>query len=137
MLTLRILHRLRALVGGLFRHVRVLVQEQVAAGHKVAVICNNPAADAIIEQRLSDFTKQLDLSLHRVDMSREIGLSDLNAFQAVRDLTKTLEVDIHHGHGAKVGAYARLTASDLQARSIAVSASTQRTVAAFSMTPKP
>ena len=118
---LRILHCLRAPVGGLFRHVRDLVQEQVAAGHDVAVICDNTAADALTEQRLSDLTKQLDLGLHRVAMNREIGLSDFNAFQAVRDLAKTLEVDVIHGHGAKGGAYARLAASDLQARSVAVS----------------
>ena len=43
MLKLRILHCLRAPVGGLFRHVRDLVQEQVAAGHDVAVICDSTA----------------------------------------------------------------------------------------------
>lgn len=115
---LRILHCLRAPVGGLFRHVRDLVIEQARAGHEIAVICDSNAADALTQQRLDDLAKDLKLGLHRVPMSREIGLSDFTAFQSVRDLAKELNVDIIHGHGAKGGAYARLAASDLKAQSI-------------------
>ena len=115
---LRILHCLRAPVGGLFRHVCDLVVEQVKAGHDVAVVCDSNAQDGLTEQRLDALAKRLELGLHRVAMSREVGLSDFSAFQEVRDLAKKLEVDVIHGHGAKGGAYARLAASDLKSKSV-------------------
>ncbi len=117
---LRILHCLRAPVGGLFRHVRDLVIEQSKAGHEVAVVCDSNSEDGLTEQRLNELKKHLELGLHRISMSRDIGLSDFNSFQEVRDLSRNLGVDIIHGHGAKGGAYARLAASDLRSKSVEI-----------------
>lgn len=104
----RILHCLRAPVGGLFRHVRDLAREQAARGHDVAVLCDLNATDPLTEQRLAELAPHLSLGLHKVAMSREIGFSDLAAVRATRRIAGRLSIDVIHGHGAKGGAYARL-----------------------------
>lgn len=111
---LRILHCLRAPVGGLFRHVRDLAREQAARGAKVGVLCDAVANDPLTEARLDEMAKFLTLGLHKVAMSREIGLADIVATRTTRRLAAELEVDILHGHGAKGGAYARLASATLK-----------------------
>lgn len=108
MSTLRILHCLRAPVGGLFRHVRDLAIEQASRGHLVGVLCDSLAADTLTEQRLTALAPQLALGLHRTAMSREIGWRDITAIRTARHLSRSLALDVLHGHGAKGGASARL-----------------------------
>lgn len=108
---LRILHCLRAPVGGLFRHVRDLAEEQARLGHQVGVLCDSLAHDALTEARLADLAAHLALGLHRTPMSRDIGWRDVGAIRAARHLARSLDIDVLHGHGAKGGAAARL-ASD-------------------------
>lgn len=121
-MSLRILHCLRAPVGGLFRHVRDLAREQARRGFDVGVICDSNATDGLTEGRLDAMAADLGLGLHRVAMSRAIGLDDLAATRRTRMLCQALQVDIVHGHGAKGGAYARLAARDLKRRGIAIAA---------------
>lgn len=109
--TRRIIHCLRAPVGGLFRHVRDLVREQSERGHAVGVVCDETASDPLTAERLARLGPYLDLGLHRVPMSRDIGPSDFRATRAVRDLALRHAVDILHGHGAKGGAYARFASN--------------------------
>ncbi len=110
----RILHCLRAPVGGLFRHVRDLSASQAAAGHEVGVIVDRTANDGLTEKRLEALSSHLMLGLHRCAMSRDIGWRDFTATYATIRLAKSLDVDVIHGHGAKGGAYARLAASRLK-----------------------
>ncbi len=111
--TRRIIHCLRAPVGGLFRHVRDLVHEQSERGHAVGVVCDETTSDPLTAERLAELAPHLALGLHRVPMSRDIGPSDLRATRAVRDLALRHAVDVVHGHGAKGGAYARFAASSV------------------------
>jgi len=108
---LRILHCLRAPVGGLFRHVRDLVEAQAGLGHAVGVVCDSASADRLTEQRLADLAHHAALGIHRVRMSRDIGLADITAARQTRALAEHLGAEIIHGHGAKGGAYARLAAA--------------------------
>lgn len=110
---LKILHCLRAPVGGLFRHVIDVATAQAAAGHSVGVVCA-ATGDALTETRLRAFAPALRLGLHRLPMSRDIGLGDFRAWRQVVTLARNLEVDVLHGHGAKGGAYARLAARGLK-----------------------
>ena len=110
----RILHCLRAPVGGLFRHVRDLAREQTLRGHDVAVLCDSETGDALTEARLAELADQVSLGLHKVPMSREIGLADVSATTATRRLAADLKADVLHGHGAKGGAYARLATTALK-----------------------
>jgi glycosyltransferase involved in cell wall biosynthesis len=115
MTKLRILHCLRAPVGGLFRHVRDLSAWQAAEGHQVGVIVDKTANDGLTEERLEVLRSHLALGLHRCAMSRDIGWRDFTATYATIAIAKKLKVDVIHGHGAKGGAYGRLAASRLKA----------------------
>ncbi len=51
--SLRILHILRAPVGGLFRHVCDLAEAQAAMGHEVGIVCDSITASADTEEKLA------------------------------------------------------------------------------------
>jgi glycosyltransferase involved in cell wall biosynthesis len=104
----RILHCLRAPVGGLFRHVCDLTAELARRGHAVGAVCDAGPSDELTSRRLKRLEQHLALGLHRMPMSRQLGFADLAAYRGIRNLVDTLGVGIIHGHGAKGGAYARL-----------------------------
>lgn len=106
--TLRILHILRAPVGGLFRHVRDLALEQVKWGLEVGVMVDANSSDGLTNGRLAALEPHLPLGLHRAGMGRAPGLSDLRCIAETRRLARDLNIDVLHGHGAKGGLYARL-----------------------------
>lgn len=106
----RVLHVLRAPVGGLFRHVRDLLPAQQALGFDVGVVCDSNAADGLTRERLQALAPHLSLGLHLIPMRRAVGFGDAAACRSVMDVAGRCGADILHGHGAKGGAYARLTA---------------------------
>jgi len=107
---LKILHVLRAPVGGLFRHVVDLARGQMAAGHAVGLVADAATGGARADAVLAELAPQLALGLARVAMSRHAAVSDLKAITAVARYAADRSVDVVHGHGAKGGAYARLAA---------------------------
>jgi glycosyltransferase involved in cell wall biosynthesis len=113
-MALRIVHILRAPVGGLFRHVRDLAAAQAAAGHEVGVICDSTATDTLTTARLDALKPHLSLGLHQTPMSRSIGPGDVTSYLAIGSALQRLNAGIVHGHGAKGGAYARLAAGTLK-----------------------
>ncbi|MBS0244659.1 MAG: glycosyltransferase family 4 protein, partial [Proteobacteria bacterium] len=113
---LRILHCFRAPVGGLFRHVRDLAREQAAQGHAVGLICDATASDQLTARHLTDLEPTLELGISRLPMPREVGIGDVHAVTATRDLASAMRADILHGHGAKGGAYARFAARAMRRR---------------------
>ena len=121
-MSLRIIHCLRAPVGGLFRHVRDLAAEQARQGYDVGVLCDATAKDGLTERHLTALGEHLALGLHRSPMSRAVGIGDFAAAQRTARLCQALQIDVVHGHGAKGGAYARLAAGKLQRRGHAIRA---------------
>ena len=112
----RILHCLRAPVGGLFRHVRDLAREQTSRGHAVGIVCDSTTGDPLTEGLLQSLDHDLELGISRLPMPREPGFGDMAAARATRRIAAALEADILHGHGAKGGAYARVAAVGLRRR---------------------
>jgi glycosyltransferase involved in cell wall biosynthesis len=111
---LRILHCFRSPVGGIFRHVRDLIHQQVEQGHCVGVICDSNTGGAYEEQLLSDLENHLELGLFRIPMDRSIGPRDLVVLYKLYGQIRDIEADVLHSHGAKGGAYARLIGSLLR-----------------------
>ena len=105
--SLRILHVLRAPVGGLFRHVADLAREQAARGHAVGIIADSATGDDDARLQLGALAPALKLGLKRWPMRREPHWSDLPAILRVYRETWALQPDIVHGHGSKGGLYAR------------------------------
>jgi glycosyltransferase involved in cell wall biosynthesis len=112
--SLRILHCLRAPVGGLFRHVVDLARLQAEAGHKVGIIADADTGGEAADRAFATLLPLLALGLNRVPMPRQIGPADLSAVRAIKAIAYRQRADILHGHGAKGGAYARLAARALK-----------------------
>jgi glycosyltransferase involved in cell wall biosynthesis len=110
---MRILHCLRAPVGGLFRHVLDLAEEQAGRGHDVGILADSNAEDGLTSMKFAAVAPKLTLGIARIPMHRQPGFGDLAAVRAVRRHAAKLDLDVLHGHGAKGGAYARLAARSL------------------------
>lgn len=105
---LRILHVLRAPVGGLFRHVFDLAKEQVARGHAVGMITDSTTGGARADEVLAELLPLLTLGVSRIPMHRNPHFSDLGAVAHVRHTIRAANPDVVHGHGSKGAVYARL-----------------------------
>jgi glycosyltransferase involved in cell wall biosynthesis len=114
--SMRILHCLRAPVGGLFRHVLDLAEEQANRGHDVGILTDSNAEDRLTSAKFAAVAPKMTLGIARVPMRRQPGLGDIAAVLAVRAHAAKLNLDVLHGHGAKGGAYARLAARSLTIR---------------------
>jgi glycosyltransferase involved in cell wall biosynthesis len=105
---LRILHVMRAPVGGLFRHVVDLAREQTARGHSVGIVADSSTGSPVAAATLDELNKSIAFGVTRVPMSRQVGLLDRSALAHVASRAAAANADVLHGHGAKGGAYARL-----------------------------
>ncbi len=107
----RILHCLRAPVGGLFRHVCDLAKAQNNAGHSVGVLCADEPNDPMTLARISELEKVCVLGVSRLGLGRMPGISDVKALIATSEKVNELKPNILHGHGAKGGLLARFARS--------------------------
>lgn len=108
---LKVLHCLRAPVGGLFRHVCDLARAQCEAGYEVGVVCSDEPNDATTLDKLSRLETFCTLGVKRVPLGRFPGVSDIRALRATKSIVQDLQPDIVHGHGAKGGLLSRLVNS--------------------------
>jgi glycosyltransferase involved in cell wall biosynthesis len=106
---LNILHVFRAPVGGLFRHVLDLTREQTARGHRVGLIADSFTGGTRAADTLRALEPSLALGLTRVPMRRHANPGDLIVLAHVVRRAAQTQADVVHGHGAKGGAYARLS----------------------------
>ncbi len=107
---LKVLHVLRAPLGGLFRHVLDLAREQIRRGHRVGLIADQTTGGAAADRALAEIAPHLALGMTRVPMHRNPHPSDAAVFMAVRETIRRMQPQVVHGHGSKGGAYARLSA---------------------------
>ncbi len=119
---MRILHCLRAPVGGLFRHVLDLASQQARLGHEIGILADSNAEDRLTGTRFDAIRPLLTLGICRTPMQRRAGIGDIAAARTVYRHAAPLGLDVLHGHGAKGGAYARLASRALRAVGKPVSA---------------
>jgi glycosyltransferase involved in cell wall biosynthesis len=112
---LRIVHCFRSPIGGLFRHVADLTQEQARNGHSVGIICDSSTGGEYEERLFERLMPSLALGLKRFPMRRQVSPSDLAATWRLMREIRSLNPDILHAHGAKGGAYARMIGAILRA----------------------
>lgn len=105
---LRILHCVRAPIGGIFRHIVDLALAQEAAGHAVGIVCDASTGGAFEDTMIAGIEPQLSLGVTRLSMRRQIGLQDVAAAARLFRTVRGLAPDVLHGHGSKGGAYARV-----------------------------
>lgn len=108
--SLKIIHVLRAPVGGLFRHVMDLAAAQADLGHQVGLIADSSTGGEGAARAFKALEPRMALGVRRFAMRREPHLDDIPAILRVhRDISR-LRPDVLHGHGSKGGLYARATA---------------------------
>jgi len=105
---LRILHVVRAPVGGIFRHILDLANAQIEQGHHVGIIADSLTGGDRAEAALAEIEPRLKLGVRRIAIRREPRLADILVWARISRLTRRLKPDVLHGHGAKAGAYIRL-----------------------------
>lgn len=108
------MHCFRSPVGGIFRHVRDLTDAQVAAGHKVGIVCGSTTGGEHEARLFDQIGEKLELGIRRTPIQRHIGPGDIADAVRTYSIIKELQPDILHGHGAKGGLYARLFGSLLR-----------------------
>ncbi|MBB3453694.1 glycosyltransferase involved in cell wall biosynthesis [Rhizobium sp. BK313] len=111
---LRILHCFRSPVGGVFRHVRDLAEEQSKAGHEVGILCDSLTGGTHEDLLFDDVRPFLSLGVTRLPIKRHISLSDATTLWNSYNKVKSLRPDVLHGHGAKGGLLARILGSALR-----------------------
>jgi len=107
---MKIMHCFRSPVGGIFRHVRDLLKEQVSAGHEVGFICDSSTGGEYEDKLFASIQADLTLGLHRIPMARSISPKDPIALMQVAKLVRKIKPDVLHSHSAKGGVYGRLGA---------------------------
>jgi glycosyltransferase involved in cell wall biosynthesis len=109
--SLKILHILRAPLGGLFRHVVDVARGQAERGHRIGLIVDSTTGGPQADAALAELAPHLALGLQRVAIARELGPSDIRALRLVSRNIALAAPDVLHGHGAKGAALSRLTLS--------------------------
>jgi hypothetical protein len=105
---LRILHAVRAPVGGIFRHVLDLAKGQADRGHHVGIVADSPSSGERAEAALMQIAPRLKLGVHRFAIRRQPFPTDILAWMQFIGLIRRLKPQVLHGHGAKAGAFIRL-----------------------------
>ena len=105
---LRILHAVRAQVGGIFRHILDLAVGQAERGHEVGILADSLTGGERAETALKEIAPKLKLGVYRLAIRREPHpIDSVTALHFLR-LARSLKPDVLHGHGAKAGAFVRL-----------------------------
>lgn len=104
----RILHIVRAPVGGIFRHILDLANAQVGRGHDVGIVADSLTGGERADKALAEIAHRLTLGVHRIAIRREPVPSDVLVWLGLLKLIRRLKPDVLHGHGAKAGAFVRL-----------------------------
>lgn len=105
---LRILHAVRAPVGGIMRHIIDLANGQVDRGHHVGILADSLTGGERADKALAELAPRLKLGVHRLAIRREPSPEDFLVWLRMRRLIATLKPDVMHGHGAKAGAFVRM-----------------------------
>ena len=105
---LRIVHVVRAPIGGIFRHIIDLATAQAAAGHEIGIVCNSLEGAAFEDGVITRVAPRLAFGITRFPMRRQVSPSDLRATRDLMRHLAALAPDIVHGHGSKGGVYGRL-----------------------------
>ncbi|WJR81445.1 glycosyltransferase family 4 protein [Bradyrhizobium sp. NP1] len=105
---LRILHAVRAPVGGIFRHVLDIAGGQAERGHQVGIVADSLTGGERAQAALEEIAPRMKLGVHRLAIHREPWPTDVLVWLRFQRLIRRLRPDVLHGHGAKAGAFIRL-----------------------------
>jgi len=108
---LRILHAVRAPVGGIIRHILDLANGQADRGHHVGIVADSLTGGDRADAALAEIAPRLKLGVGRLAIHRQPHPADFLVWARFMYLISRLKPDVIHGHGAKSGAFIRMRGS--------------------------
>jgi glycosyltransferase involved in cell wall biosynthesis len=105
---LRILHAVRAPVGGIFRHIVDLANGQADRGHEVGIVADSLTGGERAAKALVEIAPRMKLGVYRIPIHRDPRPGDLVVWMQFVRLIRKLKPNVLHGHGAKAGVFLRL-----------------------------
>ncbi|MBN9601322.1 MAG: glycosyltransferase family 4 protein [Afipia felis] len=105
---LRVLHAVRAPVGGIIRHILDLAEGQAERGHEVGILADSLTGGERADTALKTIAPKMKLGIYRLAIRREPHPTDPITATRFLQLARMLKLDVLHGHGAKAGAFVRL-----------------------------
>lgn len=105
---LRILHAVRAPVGGIIRHILDVANGQADRGHHVGIVADSLTGGERADAAFAEIAPRMTLGIHRIAIRREPVPMDAIVWAKFRRLIRILKPDVLHGHGAKAGVFVRL-----------------------------
>jgi glycosyltransferase involved in cell wall biosynthesis len=106
---LRILHAVRAPVGGIFRHILDLANGQAARHHQVGIVADSLTGGERADDALAEIAPRLKLGVHRLAIRRNPVTADALVWARFAQLIHRLKPEVLHGHGAKAGVFVRVS----------------------------
>ncbi|MBB5045724.1 glycosyltransferase involved in cell wall biosynthesis [Rhodopseudomonas rhenobacensis] len=104
---LRIVHAVRAPVGGIIRHILDLANGQADRGHAIALVADSLTGGTRAAAALAEIAPRMTLGVHRLPIPRQPSPSDALLWLRFAQLIRRLKPDVLHGHGAKAGVFLR------------------------------
>ncbi len=104
---LRILHAVRAPVGGIIRHILDLANGQADRGHEVGILADSLTGGERADAVLAEIAPRLKLGVHRMAIRRPPHPTDAVVWARFAYLASRLAPDVLHAHGAKAGVFVR------------------------------
>lgn len=105
---LRVLHAVRAPIGGIIRHILDLAEGQAERGHEVGILADSLTGGERADAALKAIAPKMKLGIYRLAIRREPHPADPVTAMRFLQLARMLRLDVLHGHGAKAGAFVRL-----------------------------
>lgn len=105
---LRILHTVRAPVGGIIRHILDIANGQAERGHEVGIVADSLTGGERADAALAEIAPRMRLGVHRLPVHREPHPTDVVFWARFSRLIRRLNPQVLHGHGAKAGVFVRL-----------------------------
>jgi glycosyltransferase involved in cell wall biosynthesis len=105
---LRILHTVRAPVGGIIRHILDIANGQAERGHEVGIVADSLTGGERADAALAEIAPRMRLCVYRLPVHREPHPTDVVFWARFSRLIRRLNPQVLHGHGAKAGVFVRL-----------------------------
>src|ERR1700727_2248892 len=94
--SLKIMHLLRAPLGGVFRHVVDVARGQIERGHRVGLVVDSTTGGARADAVLAELAPRLALGIERVPITRELSPRDAYALWLISRRVREMAPDVLH-----------------------------------------
>lgn len=111
---MRVVHCVRAPIGGIFRHILDLAHEQARNGLEVGLILDSKTGGDFESRKIAEASGDFKLGIVRFPIPETPGPGDIPALFRMIKCMADMRPDVMHAHGSKGGVLGRLSATLLR-----------------------